>query len=223
MQTMGLRFTDLKGLQTEYIYRSRISATTMKVDSDRSVSGFSDFPVLNTERLTLREITLDDAEFWLRNFSDPEVVELTAFEPPKDLEAAKQEIQTYCIDLFRSDNGLRWGVELNGSSGLIGTLGYYKWVKSGGFHAQMGYDLLREFRRKGIMKEAMTAAIDYGFQHMQLNRIQIMVDPRNTPSLGLVKSLGFTKEGMLRDSQFFRGRFVDDVVFSLLRREWRRS
>lgn len=194
----------------------------MKVDSDGNVSGFSDFPVLSTERLTLREISLDDVEFWIRNFSDPEVVELTAFEPPKDLEAAKQEIQTYCIDVFKGDTGIRWGIELRGSPGLIGTLGYYKWVKSGGFSAEMGYDLLKEFRRKGIMKEAMTAGIDYGFQNMHLNRIQAKIDPRNTASLALVNSLGFTREGTIRDSQFFRGKFVDDVIFSVLRREWKR-
>ncbi len=194
----------------------------MKTDSDGNVSGFSDFPVLNTGRLTLREITLEDAEFWIRNFSDPEVVELTAFEGPKDLEAAKQEIQTYCIDVFKGDTGIRWGIELKGSTELIGTLGYYKWVKSGGFSAEMGYDLLKEYRRKGIMKEAMTAAIDFGFRHMQLNRIQIKIDPRNTASLALVDSLGFTREGMIRDSQFFRGKFVDDVIFSMLLREWKR-
>ena len=194
----------------------------MKVDSDGNISGFSDFPVLTTERLRLREIRLDDAEFWIRNFSELEVVELTAYEPPKDLEAAKQEIQTYCIDKFRNDSGIRWGIELKGSTGLIGTLGYYKWVKAGGFSAEMGYDLLKEFRRKGIMKEAMTAVIDFGFQHMRLNRIQVLTDPRNTASMALAKSLGFTKEGTIRDSQFFRGRFVDDVIFSLLRREWKR-
>src|SRR5512136_1698887 len=57
----------------------------------------SPFPELGTRRLVLREITLDDAEFWKRNFSDPDVVQLTAYEPPRDLEAAKTEILQFAI------------------------------------------------------------------------------------------------------------------------------
>ena len=54
------------------------------------------FPILMTDRLVLREITAEDAAFWLRNFSAPEVVELTAWEAPRDLEAAKAEIERVC-------------------------------------------------------------------------------------------------------------------------------
>lgn len=178
------------------------------------------FPVLDTKRLLLREITLDDAEFWMRNFSDPDVVELTAYEPPRDLEAAKSEILQFCIRPFRESTGIRWGIALRGNPDLMGTLGYHQWVREGAHRARMGYDLLREHRRKGIMTEAVRAALGYGFTTMGLHRVEALTDPANAASLRLVERLGFHRDGTLRENTFFRGRFIDDVVFSLLRQEW---
>jgi ribosomal-protein-alanine N-acetyltransferase len=168
----------------------------------------------------LRPITLDDAEFWIRNFSDPDVVELTAFEPPKNIETAREEIATYCIKMFSENTGIRWGITIKGNNQLIGTAGYYGWAKERGYHAEMGYDLLREHRRKGIMREALTAIVSYGFETMKLHRIQVKIEPRNEASIRLVEGLGFKREGVLRGDQYFRGGFQDDVVYSLLDREW---
>ena len=67
----------------------------MKHDESGRLIEFGEFPILETTRLVLRPITLDDAEFWVRNFSDPDVVELTAFEPPRDIETAREEIATH--------------------------------------------------------------------------------------------------------------------------------
>ncbi len=179
------------------------------------------FPTLETPRLILREIRLDDAEFWLRNFSDPEVVELTAYEPPRDLEAAKAEIVRFVIRLFEEGAGFRWGITLRGHPELIGTLGYHQWHREGGGIARVGYELLREHRRQGIMSEALGAILDYGFGPMGLHRVEALTDPVNTASRRLLGSLGFREEGVLRENTAFRGRFIDDVVYALLAREWR--
>lgn len=179
------------------------------------------FPVLETERLVLREITLDDAPFWLRNFSDPEVVELTAYEPPADLDAAKEEILRYGIRLFEQGAGFRWGIALRPSRELIGTLGYHEWVREGASRARVGYDLLREYRRRGIMTEAMRAILAYGFETMGLNRVEVLTDPSNMPSIRLLERLGFRREGVLRENTCFRDRFIDDAIYSLLAKEWR--
>ncbi len=177
--------------------------------------------MLETQRLVLREITLDDAGFWLRNFSDPDVVELTAFEPPADLEGAKEEILQYAIRLFEQGHGFRWGITVRPSSELVGTIGYHMWVREGGNRAHVGYELLREYRRRGIMTEALRAILAYGFGTMGLNRVEVLTDPKNTASIGLLEKLDFRREGVLRENTHFRGRFVDDAVYSLLASEWR--
>lgn len=179
------------------------------------------FPVLMTDRLVLREITSGDAGFWLRNFSAPDVVESTAFEPPRDLEAARAEIERYCALPLRGASGIRWGITLRGTAELIGTVGYHQWAHGRERSARMGYDLLAEHRRQGIMTEAMEVVLVYGFKTMTLNRAEALVDPRNVPSIRLLERLGFHRDAYLRQSTRFRDRFQDDVVFSLLAREWR--
>ncbi len=179
------------------------------------------FPVLLTDRLVLREITSEDAEFWIRNFSAPETVELTAFEPPAGLEAAKVEIERYCARPLREGTGIRWGIALTGTKDLVGTLGYHNWVQGRERHAQMGYDLLAEHRGQGIMAEAMRVVLAYGFKTMTLNRAEALVDPRNAPSIRLLERLGFHRDAYLRQSTRFRDGYQDDIVFSLLAGEWR--
>lgn len=181
------------------------------------------FPVLFTERLVLREITPEDAPFWLRNFSDPDAVELTAFEPPTDLEAARREIEQYCTRIFHEGTGIRWGISQKGRGDLIGTVGYHGWVQDRDRRARVGYDLLPEYRRRGIMTEAMRVVLAYGFKTMTLNRVEVLVDPRNVPSVRLAERLGFQRDAYLRQSTRFRDHFFDDVVFSLLARDWRAS
>ncbi len=70
------------------------------------------------------------------------------------------------------------------------------------------------------MKEALRAIIAFGFERMGLNRIEALVPAYNSRSIGLAESLGFKKEGVLRERSYFAGKYSDDVCFSLLRREW---
>lgn len=191
----------------------------MKLDANGKMIEFGEFPMLETKRLVLRKITMDDAEFYFRNFSDPTVVELTGFEPPKDLESAKEELKEYCIDIFTDNAGIRWGITMRGSPELIGTCGFFKWVKRA-YDAEIGYDLLAEHRGNGIMTEALTAMLDNLFGAVGMNRVYALIDPRNEASIGLVEGLGFEKEDVLRESTFFREWFLDDVVYSLLARKW---
>jgi ribosomal-protein-alanine N-acetyltransferase len=67
----------------------------------------------------------------------------------------------------------------------------------------------------------MTAIIQYAFEVMKVNRIEALVSTRNKGSLGLVRRLGFRKEGTLREHDFYNGKFTDDFLFSLLKRDWR--
>jgi ribosomal-protein-alanine N-acetyltransferase len=191
----------------------------MKRDESGVVIGFDEFPVLETERLQLRRMTMDDAGFYLKHFSDPGIVSMSAFEAPKDMAAAIAELREYCVDIFTNDAGIRWGITLRNDPNLIGTLGFYKWVKNAR-HAEIGYDLDGTYRRQGIMTEALTAALDYIFNKVELNRVQALTDPTNTPSVRLLDKLGFRQEGVLRDYTYFRGKNLNDLLFSLIRREW---
>ena len=106
-------------------------------------------------------------------------------------------------------------------SPLIGSAGFYDWdpkIRS----AEFGYDLRPEHWGRGLMAEALAAILEFAFGRLGLNRAQIVLMPRNRRSRRLAERLGFTEEGTLREHDLDeRGELCDDVVFSLLAREWR--
>ena len=195
----------------------------MKINETGRMIEFGEFPELETKRLVLRRMTPADAEFYLKHFSDPDIVELTAFDAPETLEKATQELLAFCIKPFEENKGIRWGIVLKDETELIGTIGYHQWLKTGGYHARVGYDLTAAHRRRGIMTEALETVLRYGFEMMRLNKVEACTDTRNVASIRLLQKLGFHQDGVLRENTYFHGRFIDEAVFSLLASEWRNS
>jgi [ribosomal protein S5]-alanine N-acetyltransferase len=70
------------------------------------------------------------------------------------------------------------------------------------------------------MREALAAVFAWGFEHMQLNRIEAQIHPRNAPSLKLAMALGFAREGLLREVAYWGGQHHDLLQWGLLRRDF---
>ena len=187
-------------------------------------TAFMKFPEIRAKRLLLRQPSMKDAEWYLEHFSRPEVVWGGGEQGPRNIGAAREELRKDMVDLYRKRLGFRWIITLKGEGRPIGSLGFYKWAPSSEWRhqAEMGYDLVREHWGKGIMTEAMKAVIDFGFEKMELNRIEVFIMPRNKRSIKLVKNLGFKREGLLRQRYFDEfGHYADDVLFSMLRTDWK--
>jgi ribosomal-protein-alanine N-acetyltransferase len=178
------------------------------------------FPQLETDRLVLRELTLDDAEFYFRHFNITEIVKGCCFPGPKSLEAAREEPELYCIKPFKENGGTRWGIVTKGNNELIGTCGFTHWWKNE-HRGEIGYDLNPAYWRQGIMTEALHAILKYGFESMDLNKIQALIDSENVKSQKLVLRLGFKKQSVLPQNSIFEGQSRDEVCFSLMREEWK--
>lgn len=184
-------------------------------------TAFKKFPVLRTERLILRQPTMKDTEWYFEYFSRPELVWGGGEPGPGNMRAAREQVREHMVDLYRKRRGFRWIVTLKGEGEPIGTLGFYKWSPSASYQAEMGYDLAKEHWGKGIMTEAMTAVIDFGFGRMGLNRIEVYVMPRNKRSVRMIRRLGFKREGLIRQRYFDEfGNFTDDILFSMLKSDW---
>lgn len=179
------------------------------------------FPVLRTRRLVLRQVTMKDAPWYFEHFNTKEIVEGQDHGGPRDLNEARAELKLYFLDNFRRRSGVRWGITLKGDDKLIGSAGFYKWIQPERYQAEMGYDLNPAFWGMGIMAEALGAIIQYGFDQMGLHRIEVLISHHNKRSQTLIRRLGFKREGVLRDHYFVEGRFSDDVIFSLLKEEWK--
>ena len=185
-------------------------------------TAFKNFPEIKTKRLFLRQPTMKDAEWYYGHFSRPEIVWGGGDPGPKNVRAAREEHRKYLVDLYRKRLGFRWIITLKGEDRPIGSLGFYRWDPSRGYQAEMGYDLERELWGKGIMTEAMMSVIDFGFEKMELNRIEVFIMPRNKRSIKLVKRLGFKREGLLRQRCYDEfGHFTDDILFSMLKADWK--
>jgi ribosomal-protein-alanine N-acetyltransferase len=176
------------------------------------------FPTLETERLTLRRMTQADADGLFVLYARPEVVKFINLEPMGRVEQAKMLI-TMFEALFESGRGLRWGVFTLEEGHLIGTCGFKEWDPRR-FRAEISYDLAPDSWGSGYMREALVAILDYGFHQMKLRRVEGLVDPEDTRSHNLLPGLGFRMEGVLREHDFIKGQFQDDMVFALLHQDW---
>ncbi|QEL57689.1 GNAT family N-acetyltransferase [Chromobacterium paludis] len=177
-----------------------------------------DFPTLLTERLTLREITPDDAPALLAIHGDAETMRWFGSDPLTTLEQASQMVKTFASWRSLPAPGTRWGVALRSGGPLIGSVGLFKWNR-GWRCCTLGYELAREHHGQGLMAEALRAALAWGFDHMELNRIEAQVHPDNLASLKLLQRLDFQQEGRARQAGFWLGRYQDLINLSLLRED----
>lgn len=175
------------------------------------------FPVLETERITLRQLRQEDAVEVFDYFSKDEVTEYYDLESFIELKQAAELISSW-NDRYTKLEGIRWGITYSAADQVIGTCGFHNWSKEH-FKAEIGYELAPEHWRKGIMAEVVERVVQYGFEELGLHRIEAFVDPDHIASRMLLEKKGFTKEGILRDCFYEKGRFVDAVVFSILSKE----
>jgi ribosomal-protein-alanine N-acetyltransferase len=173
---------------------------------------------IETERLVLRPLTAQDSEAIYRIFSNPEVTRHLELTPLEVVEEGRALIE-YFDSMFDRRTGARWGIESKADGSLIGTCGFHS-AELRHMLAELSYDLGREHWGQGLVPEAARALLRHGFVTMGLNRIQAHVLPDAAPSAKVLEKLGFQREGVLRESGYWKGRFWDRVAYSLLRREW---
>ena len=174
-------------------------------------------PVIETPRLRLRAIGIEDVAELYAVFSDPEVVRYWSRPPLTDLAEA-----VVMIERERSIDGgsmLQWGIVRTDEDRLLGTCTLAD-IDLAHRRASLGYALGRDSWGQGIAREAVRALIRYGFEALELHRIGADVDPRNTRSLRMLEELGFSREGLQRESYLVGDEWQDAVLFGLLRREW---
>ncbi|MBD7984113.1 GNAT family N-acetyltransferase [Sporosarcina sp. Sa2YVA2] len=176
------------------------------------------FPILETDRLLLREVKMEDAKSVFYYLSDKEVMKYYGMAPMENVCEAEEEIAWY-RRIFDEGTGIRWGITLKDTSEVIGSCGFLQYTAQ---HArtEVGLELSKEYWKSGIMTEALTAVIQYGFSHMELMRIQALIDPENIASQKLFEKLGFLQEGLLRKYERTNGKFEDVHMYSLLKDEY---
>jgi len=181
------------------------------------VLNFTPFPELKTQRLLLRKLEKTDANemFFLR--SNEDVLRYIGREPTKTIAEAEEFINMINKNVDGNESIL-WGITfLNDPSLVIGTICIWNFKKEN-YRGEIGYILHPDHWRKGIMKEAIKAVVDYGFQVLGLHSIEAMLSPENIASSSVLESTGFVKEGHLKESFYFNGKFTDTAIYSRLKK-----
>jgi len=175
-------------------------------------------PKLETERLVLREVTREDAEDIFVYLSDQEVMKYFGMEPFQTIEDAYREIDWY-QEKMRYKTGIRWGITLKETNRVIGSCGFLNW-SSAHYRADIGAELDKQYWSNGIVSEAFQAVLKYGFEEMDLMRVQALIEPPNIASQRLAEKNGFLREGLLRKYEFTCGKFDDLYMYSILKEDY---
>lgn len=134
------------------------------------------------------------------------------------VEHSLQFIQMAQSQLGR-DEGVALGIYLQESRALIGGIGMHNYNAEQG-RAQIGYWIAKEHEGRGLMLRCAQRFIDFLFQRLQLNKIEIHFLPENTRSLGLARRLGAVVEGRIRQSYLRNGSLEDIIITGILKAEW---
>lgn len=155
---------------------------------------FNPFPVLKTERLTLRQLVSSDAGEIFALRSDDNVNKYLDRKPSRSIDDAKIFIQAINENIQRNDS-VYWAITLNGTNKLIGTICLFNFSDDN-LKAEIGYELLPGFQGKGIMQEAISKVIDFGIQHIGLNSIEAYTHSENQSSTRLLEKFNFKKHSV---------------------------
>lgn len=178
---------------------------------------FETFPVLETERLILRELRPDDAEAVMVIRGDYQVTKYNTGEAYEFLWQAQDLIAGIAVE-YAQKREIRWGMTLKPRDTVIGLCGFNYWSRRD-HRASIGYDLAHAYWGQGIMPEALRAILHFGFQQMGLNRIEADTSLYNTNSQQVLRKLGFQQEGHQREQYYENGSYHDLLLFSLLKNE----
>lgn len=145
--------------------------------------------ILETERLYLREFTLDDAQLLIDLNSNPEVTKYTGDALLLDLDVSKRILTEIILPQYSNKIG-RWAVHLKSNDEFIGWCGLKYLVETD--EVDLGYRFFKEHWGKGYATESARVVLDYGVNTMKLKNIKAQAAKENSASLNVIKKLGFT-------------------------------
>ena len=177
-------------------------------------------PTFITNRLVLRPMELADADAMFEMRGDPRVREQYCMEPDASPDQTRRWVEERVAGRPRRD-AIFWVYTLKGEERAVGSCCYWNFDESSK-RAEIGYELSRVRWHQGITSEALLPVLEYGFGGMGLHRIEACPLAENAASNRLLRNLGFRLEGTLRQRVQFRGRFIDQLYYSLLEGELRR-
>lgn len=177
------------------------------------------FAEILTERLAVRQLVASDAQKIFEYRSLPEVARFQSWGIQ-----SREEIQSQIKSLSVSEPGVpgSWyqiAIALRSSGELIGDLGFHV-LGTEPRQAEIGISLAPEHQFHGYATEALSALLNYLLVGLGKHRAFGSVDPRNLRSIKLMQRVGMRMEAHFVKSLWFKGEWVDDMIFAVLASDW---
>ncbi len=170
-----------------------------------------------TDRLCINELCLQDASV-LYEYRSHKDVSLFQGWIPLNIDESQNFIIRNASTLFnQNDSWFQLAIRLRDTNQLVGDIGLH-FIDS--YQVEIGFTIAPDHQCKGFGSEAVIAVLSMLFNHLNKHRVFASVDPCNQASMNLLKKIGMRQEAHFRKSLFWRGEWVDDVVFAVLRSEW---
>lgn len=175
---------------------------------------WSHFPELHTPRLVLRSFEQADLPQVYFGLSHPDVIRYYGVSYTS-LEHTQEQMDWF-KEIYERGTGIWWAITSKQAPGeLLGACGLNNWNQQH-HHAEIGYWLLPQQQRNGLMTEALEKVIQFAFNTMQLHRIVATVEKENMSSIWMLEKNHFVQEGVLREAELKQGRYIDLIQYSLI-------
>jgi len=162
-----------------------------------------------------------DAQDIFEYSRDPLVARHVLWDPHSTIHQTRAYIR-FLLKQYRSGQPATFVIELLKERKVIGTIGFM-WLHRENRSAEVGYSLNRHYWNQGIMTEALRAMIAFGFDSLNLNRIEAQHESDNPASGHVMTRAGMRHEGHLRHRLYNKGRFVDVDLYAILRQDERQQ
>lgn len=180
---------------------------------------FESLPRLHTERLTLRCAKMGDTADLYDICRDPAVARYVLWDAHTSPSITRNYIR-FLQRQYRQGEPPTFVIVFEPEKKVVGTISFI-WIQQENRSAEVGYSLHHHYWNRGIATEALKAILKYGFQELELNRIEAQHDVANPASGRVMEKAGMQREGILRERIYNKGKYVDVMLYSILRRDYR--
>lgn len=174
---------------------------------------FKPFPLLESEHLILRKMTLADKQPLFQIRSDSRMHTHTDTKP----DATLRDTEAYIERMLKGIEDSRWiiwAIEHKPSQAVIGTISIWN-IDVPKMTAELAYGIVPEFQGQGLMKEALKQVISFGFQTLRLNTLEAYTEQSNLPSRKLLETCGFQETGQIDEKGSQVDRTFQMVIYQL--------
>ncbi|MEM1321344.1 MAG: GNAT family protein [Bacteroidota bacterium] len=175
---------------------------------------------LYSKRLKIRPLQMEDTAALFAYRSDAVTNQFQSW-IPKSKEEVEAFIRKNPTEVNVPESWFQVALVKQEDGQMIGDIGIH-FKGSDNRQVELGCTLDKRFHGQGYASEGLNRVIQYLFEELDKHRIVASIDPQNKPSMQLMERLDFRKEAHFVESLWIKGQWVDDIIYALLQREWKK-